>query len=81
MELTTDRALQSAQRLELAVEKLAVAIEKRFAQLQAAAAVAAAESVPRSEVAALSARLDMAMAQLRTAMLDDDAHDEEQEPR
>ena len=80
MELTTDRALQSAQRLELAVEKLAVAIEKKFAAIQAAAAAAAAESVPRSEVAALSARLDMAMAQLRSAMLDDDAHAEE-EPR
>lgn len=76
MELTTDRALQAAQRLELAVEKLAVAIEKRFALMQVAASAAAAESVPRSEVAALSARLDMAMAQLRSAMLDEDAQDE-----
>ncbi len=78
MELTTDRALQAAQRLELAVEKLAIAIEKKFAQMQAAAVAAAAESVPRSEVAALSSRLDIAMAQLRSAMLDEDAQDEAQ---
>lgn|GEM_PF-1641665 len=81
MELTTDRALQAAQRLELAVEKLALAIERKFAQMQAAAHAAAAESVPRSEVVALSARLDQALAQLRTAMLDEDAQAEEQEPR
>ena len=81
MELTTDRALQAAQRLELALEKLAVAIERKFAHMQAAAQAAAAESVPRSEVAALSARLDQALAQLRTAMLDEDAQAEEQEPR
>ena len=42
MELTTDRALQAAQRLELAVEKLALAIERKFAQMQAAAHAAAA---------------------------------------
>ena len=71
MELTTDRALQAAQRLELAVEKLATAIEKRFAALQSAAATAAADSVPRHEVAALSSRLDQAMNQLRGAMLDE----------
>jgi len=81
VELTTDRALQAAQRLELAVEKLALAIERKFAQMQAAAQSAAAESVPRSEVVALSARLDQALAQLRTAMLDEDAQAEEQEPR
>jgi len=81
VELTTDRALQAAQRLELAVEKLAVAIERKFAQMQAAAQAAAAESVPRAEVVALSARLDQAMAQLRMAMLDEDAQAEEQEPR
>lgn len=76
MELTTDRALQAAQRLELAVEKLAIALDRKFALMQAAAAAAAAESVPRSEVAALSARLDMAMSQLRSAMLDEVAQDE-----
>lgn len=72
MELTTDPALQAAQRLELAVEKLAVAIEKRIGQIQAAAANAAADSVPRAEVLALSARLDQAMNQLRGAMLLDE---------
>ncbi len=81
MELTTDRALQAAQRLELAVEKLAVAIERKFAQMQAAAQAAAAESVPRAEVVALSARLDQALAQLRQGLLDEDAQAEEQEPR
>jgi hypothetical protein len=81
VELTTDRALQAAQRLELAVEKLAIAVERKFAQMQAAAQAAAAESVPRSEVVALSARLDQALSQLRTAMLDEDAQAEEQEPR
>ena len=81
MELTTDRALQAVQRLELAVEKLAIAVERKFAQMQAAAQAAAAESVPRSEVVALSARLDQALSQLRTAMLDEDAQAEEQEPR
>ena len=74
MELTTDPALQAAQRLELAVEKLAVAIERRFEQLRAAAAIAAADSVPRAEVLALSARLDQAMNQLRGAMLSDEEH-------
>ncbi len=74
MELTTDPALQAAQRLELAVEKLAVAIERRFEQMRAAAAAAAADSVPRAEVLALSARLDQAMNQLRGAMLDDEEH-------
>lgn len=72
LELTTDPALQAAQRLELAVEKLAVAIERRFEQMRAAAANAAADSVPRAEVMALSARLDQAMNQLRGAMLDDE---------
>ncbi|MBC7432678.1 MAG: hypothetical protein H7345_11470 [Rubritepida sp.] len=74
MELTTDPALQAAQRLELAVEKLALAIEKRIGQIQAAAIAAAADSVPRVEVLALSARLDQAMNQLRGAMLDDEEH-------
>lgn len=81
MELTTDRALQAAQRLELAVEKLAAAIERKSAHMQASAQAAAAESVPRAEVVALSARLDQALSQLRTAMLDEDAQAEEQEPR
>lgn len=74
VELTTDPALQAAQRLELAVEKLALAIEKRIGQIQAAAIAAAADSVPRVEVLALSARLDQAMNQLRGAMLDDEEH-------
>lgn len=74
VELTTDPALQAAQRLELAVEKLALAIEKRIGQIQAAATAAAADSVPRVEVLALSARLDQAMNQLRGAMLDDEEH-------
>lgn len=74
VELTTDPALQAAQRLELAVEKLALAIEKRIGQIQAAAIAAAADSVPRVEVLALSARLDQAMNQLRSAMLDDEEH-------
>ena len=74
MELTTDPALQAAQRLELAVERLALAIEKRIGQIQAAAIAAAADSVPRVEVLALSARLDQAMNQLRGAMLDDEEH-------
>ena len=74
MELTTDPAQQAAQRLELAVEKLGLAIERRIAQIQAAAAAAAADSVPRAEVLALSARLDQAMNQLRGAMLDDEEH-------
>ena len=74
MELTTDPALQAAQRLELAVERLAVAIEKRIGQIQAAAIAAAADSVPRAEVLALSARLDQAMNQLRGAMLGDEEH-------
>ena len=39
MELTTDPALQAAQRLELAVERLAGAIEKRLSAIEAAAAV------------------------------------------
>lgn len=81
MELTTDRALQAAQRLELAVEKLAAAIERKFVQMQASAQAAAAESVSRAEVVALSARLDQALSQLRTAMLDEDAQADEQEPR
>lgn len=72
VELTTDPALQAAQRLELAVEKLAIALERRIAQIQSAAATAAADSVPRAEVLALSARLDQAMNQLRGAMLDDE---------
>jgi hypothetical protein len=80
VELTTDRALQAAQRLELALDKLAVAVDRKFASMQAAAQAAAADSVPRSEVVALSTRLDQALAQLRTAMLDEGAQAEEQEP-
>ncbi|RVT96364.1 hypothetical protein EOD42_14765 [Rhodovarius crocodyli] len=74
--MTTDPAFQAAQRLEIAVEKLVGAIEGRLAAMQAAAAQAAADSVPRAEVAALSARLDAAMAQLRQALMGQDNEDE-----
>ncbi len=73
MELTTDPALQAAQRLELAVEKLASAIEKRLAAIDAQSTQREAGMVSRTEVAALSARFDAALSQLRAAVAEEPA--------
>ena len=57
-----DPVRQAAMRLEMAVARLAETLPAAF---QRPAATAEADMVPRAEVAALSARLDAAVARLR----------------
>ncbi|MCU0987506.1 MAG: hypothetical protein MUC89_21670 [Acetobacteraceae bacterium] len=58
-----DIALHAAERLEVAVERLALALE-------AWRPPASADMVPRAEVEALAARLDETLAKLRAALED-----------
>lgn len=61
-------ALAAAERLEAALERLLAAIEAREARREAALREMREDMVPRSEVAVLSARLDDALARLRSAL-------------
>lgn len=72
-----DITLLAAERLEAALERLAEALEARFAAMPEPAEAAPAEPVPadmvpRAEVERLAARLDEALARLR-ALLGEDA--------
>jgi uncharacterized membrane protein YccC len=67
---TTDPLMTAAARLEQAVERLAHSLSRPRA---------AQDAVPRAEVAALSARLDAALAKLKTALRDQAAPDDEGE--
>ncbi len=66
----TDPMMQAAARLEAAVEHLATAVSRSRA---------AADSVPRAEVAALATRLEATMARLKAALRDQDVGDDEEE--
>lgn len=72
-----DITLLAAERLEAALERLAEALEARFAAMpepteSAPAEPLPADMVPRAEVERLAARLDEALARLR-ALLGEDA--------
>jgi hypothetical protein len=73
-----DITLLAAERLEIALERLAEALEARFAAEPAPlpadmipADMVPADMVPRAEVERLAARLDEALARLRTLLGDD----------
>ncbi|MDB5378744.1 MAG: hypothetical protein JWR00_3190 [Rubritepida sp.] len=75
-----DITLLAAERLEIALERLAEALEARFAAMPEPAPLPAdmipadmvpADMVPRAEVERLAARLDEALARLRTLLGDD----------
>ncbi|MCW8087258.1 hypothetical protein [Sabulicella glaciei] len=59
----SDPALEAVDRLETALERLFDLLEARFAHLEE-------ERVPRSEVEALSRRLDETLEKLKAAMAD-----------
>ena len=63
-----DITLHAADRLEAALERLAVALEARLA---APMAEMPADMVPRAEVDRISARLDEALARLRLLLGED----------
>ena len=67
---TPDPLMTAAARLEQAVERLADALSRPRAKQN---------TVPRSEVVALSARLDATLAKLKTALRDQAAPDDEGE--
>ncbi len=67
---TSDPLMHAALRLEQAVERLADALSRPRAQ---------EDAVPRTEVVALSARLDATLARLKTALRDQAAPDDEEE--
>jgi len=79
LELSSDDiTLLAAERLEIALERLAEALEARFAAMPEPAPAAAmpagmvpADMVPRAEVERLAARLDEALARLRVLLGDD----------
>lgn len=67
-----DITLRAADRLEAALERLAVVLEARLAAPPPAIAPAMPEDmVPRAEVERLSARLDEALGRLRLLLGDD----------
>lgn len=70
-----DITLVAAERLEAALERLAEALEARFAAAPVAEAAPVdmipADMVPRAEVDRLAARLDEALARLRTLLGED----------
>jgi hypothetical protein len=76
---SNDITLRAADRLEAALERLALALEARLAApppaaqgaAGGAAGGAAEDMVPRAEVAVLSARLDAALERLRALMGED----------
>ncbi|TCH99761.1 hypothetical protein EJV46_03565 [Roseococcus sp. SYP-B2431] len=76
---SNDITLLAAERLEAALERLAEALEARFAAMPEPApapppvgpGTAPGDMVPRAEVERLAARLDEALARLRTLLGDD----------
>jgi len=66
-----DITLRAADRLEAALERLAAAIDLRMAELRDASAATSSDMVPRAEVERLTARLDEALARLRTILGED----------
>ena len=66
-----DITLRAADRLEAALERLAVVLEARLAAPPPAAAAMPEDMVPRAEVERLSARLDEALGRLRLLLGDD----------
>lgn len=75
---SNDITLMAAERLEAALERLAQALEARFAAMPEVAPVmeppavaASADMVPRAEVERLALRLDEALARLRTLLGDE----------
>ena len=75
---SNDITLLAAERLETALERLAGALEARFAAMpepalapEVPAAPISGDMVPRAEVERLAARLDEALSRLRTLLGDE----------
>lgn len=66
-----DITLHAADRLEAALERLAAALDLRMAELRAGRDGTQEDMVPRAEVDRLSARLDDALARLRSILGED----------